>query len=158
MGAQAAREAVARHFSLPEAPIAADDVILSSGCSHALEMAIVAVADPGDNILIPRPGFPLYSTLCTPNGIDTRQYRLKMDEDGLIDLEHLESLIDANTRAIIVNNPCNPTGVVFPKSHLESILSLAFRYKVRSRSPSSKSFPSVNSIISDSNNRRRNLR
>ncbi|CAK5082624.1 unnamed protein product [Meloidogyne enterolobii] len=51
-----------------------------------------------------------------------------MDGKGLIDLAHLESLIDSQTRAIIVNNPSNPTGVVFPKEHFEQILELA-KYK-----------------------------
>jgi tyrosine aminotransferase len=120
-----------QHFSRPEAPFTADDVVLASGCSHALEMAIVAIADPGHNILVPQPGFPLYTTLCTPNGIETRQYRLRMEEDGLVDLAHLEAQIDGKTRAIIVNNPSNPTGVVFPKEHLEQILRLAQKHKVK---------------------------
>ncbi|KAF7632842.1 Aminotran_1_2 domain-containing protein [Meloidogyne graminicola] len=93
-------------------------------------MAIVAIADPGQNVLVPRPGFPLYSTLCHPHGIETRQYRLEMDDKGLIDLAHFESLIDTHTRAIIVNNPSNPTGIVFPKEHLEKILELAQKHKV----------------------------
>jgi tyrosine aminotransferase len=130
IGTQSARAAIVEHFSTPEAPFTVDDVILSSGCSHALEMAIVAIADPGQNILVPRPGFPLYSTLCHPNGIETKQYKLEMDDKGLIDLVHLESLIDSQTRAIIVNNPSNPTGVVFPKEHLEQILELAQKHKV----------------------------
>ncbi|KAI1732184.1 aminotransferase class I and II domain-containing protein [Ditylenchus destructor] len=131
VGELAAREAVARHFSTQQASFTADDVVLASGCSHALEMAIVAIADPGDNILVPVPGFPLYSTLCKPNGIHTRQYRLRMnDGNGLIDLQHLEELIDENTRAIIINNPSNPTGVVFPKEHLEAILRVAHKHKV----------------------------
>lgn len=49
VGLNVAREAVAAHFSTPEAPIAADDVVMASGCSHAIEMAIEAIADPGDN-------------------------------------------------------------------------------------------------------------
>uniref|UniRef100_A0A915CSH5 Tyrosine aminotransferase n=1 Tax=Ditylenchus dipsaci TaxID=166011 RepID=A0A915CSH5_9BILA len=130
VGCQTAREAVARHFTHPAAPISADDVILASGCSHALEMVIVAIADPGDNILVPIPGFPLYATLCKPNKIDTKQYRLKMHDGGLIDLDHLEEQIDANTKAIIVNNPSNPTGVVFPKEHLEAILKIAYKHKI----------------------------
>jgi tyrosine aminotransferase len=130
VGLQCAREAVASHFSTPDMKISPDDVILTSGASHALDLAITAIADPGDNILVPAPGFPLYKTLCKPNGIHTRQYNLKMNDGGLIDLDHLESLIDAETRAIIVNNPSNPTGVVFPKDHLEAILRLAYKYKV----------------------------
>ncbi|ETN75363.1 hypothetical protein NECAME_12417 [Necator americanus] len=70
VGTQAAREAVATRYTHPEAPITADDVILASGCSHALQMAIEGIANPGDNILIPQPGFPLYSTLCRPHGIE----------------------------------------------------------------------------------------
>uniref|UniRef100_A0A914L3S4 Aminotransferase class I/classII domain-containing protein n=1 Tax=Meloidogyne incognita TaxID=6306 RepID=A0A914L3S4_MELIC len=98
VGTLSARAAIVEKFSTSEAPFTADDVVLASGCSHALEMAIVAIADPGQNILVPRPGFPLYSTLCQPNGIESRQYRLEMDDKGLIDLAHLESLIDSQTR------------------------------------------------------------
>jgi tyrosine aminotransferase len=130
VGVLSAREAVAEHFTTSSAPITADDVILASGCSHALEMAIVALADPGENILVPTPGFPLYATLGKPNGIETRPYRLNMNEDGLIDLQHLKELVDEKTRAIIVNNPSNPTGVVFPKEHLQAILRIAYENKV----------------------------
>jgi tyrosine aminotransferase len=139
-----AREAVASHFSTPTMRINADDVILASGASHALDLAVTALADPGENILVPAPGFPLYTTLCKPNGIETRQYNLKMNDGGLvsnhlkelsitllqIDLEHLEAQIDPETRAIIVNNPSNPTGVVFPREHLEAILRLANKHKL----------------------------
>lgn len=130
VGILQARQAVASHFSTPSMPINADDVILTSGASHALDLAVTAIADPGENILVPAPGFPLYTTLCRPNGIETRQYNLKMNDGGLIDLDHLEAQIDSNTRAIIVNNPSNPTGIVFPKEHLEAILKMAFRHKL----------------------------
>ncbi|VDM79587.1 unnamed protein product [Strongylus vulgaris] len=122
VGALAAREAVAIKYSHPEAPINADDVILASGCSHALQMAIEGLANPGDNILIPQPGFPLYSTLCRPHGIEDRAYKVDMANGGQIDLEYLETLIDDRTQALIVNNPGNPTGVVFSKEHLQEIL------------------------------------
>ncbi|KAL6724211.1 hypothetical protein Aduo_019118 [Ancylostoma duodenale] len=125
-----AREAVADRYTHPNAPISADDVILASGCSHALQMAIEGIANPGDNILIPQPGFPLYSTLCKPHGIEDRAYKLDMTRGGLVDLEHLETLIDEKTKALIINNPGNPSGVVFPKEHLEDILTLASRHRL----------------------------
>lgn len=128
IGELAARDAIAQKFAHPAAPITADDVILASGCSHALQMAIEGIANPGDNILIPRPGFPLYSTLCKPHGIEDRWYMLDMKNGGLINLEHLETLIDERTRALVINNPGNPTGVVFPRQHLEEILELASRH------------------------------
>ena len=93
-------------------------------------MAIVAIADPSDNILVPKPGFPLYTTLCNSYGIETRHYHLKMDEDGLIDTDHVASLIDLKTRAIIVNNPSNPTGIVFSKNNLEDVLKISKQYRV----------------------------
>ncbi|VDM70772.1 unnamed protein product [Strongylus vulgaris] len=130
VGALAAREAVAAKYSHPEAPINADDVILASGCSHALQMAIEGLANPGDNILIPQPGFPLYSTLCRPHGIEDRAYKVDMANGGQIDLEYLETLIDDRTQALIVNNPGNPTGVVFSKEHLQDILALASRHRL----------------------------
>jgi len=69
VGLLVAREAVAQHFSTKTMKIHADNVIMASGASHALDLAITAIADPGENILVPAPGFPLYKTLCQPNGI-----------------------------------------------------------------------------------------
>ncbi|EYC00287.1 hypothetical protein Y032_0116g540 [Ancylostoma ceylanicum] len=59
-----------------------------------------------------------------------RSYKIDMTNGGQIDLEHLETLIDERTRALIVNNPGNPTGVVFSKEHLEDILALANRHRL----------------------------
>uniref|UniRef100_A0A914XN64 Tyrosine aminotransferase n=1 Tax=Plectus sambesii TaxID=2011161 RepID=A0A914XN64_9BILA len=124
------REALARHVTTPEAPVTAEDFILTSGCSHALELAIEGMANAGDNILVPRPGFPLYTTLMRPHGIEDRHYDLQMENGALVNLQHLESLIDERTRAIIVCNPSNPTGAVYSKAHLEAILRIADLYKV----------------------------
>ena len=62
-GFLAAREAVAKHVSVPGGEVTAEDVILCSGCSCALDIAISTLAEDGQNILVPRPGFPLYTTL-----------------------------------------------------------------------------------------------
>lgn len=70
LGTLEAREAVARHFTHPEAPVTAESVVLTSGCSHAVKMAIEALANPGDNILVPTPCFSLYSTLIKPLNIE----------------------------------------------------------------------------------------
>ncbi|MQI27697.1 aminotransferase class I/II-fold pyridoxal phosphate-dependent enzyme, partial [Escherichia coli] len=100
-------------------------------CSHALQMAIEAVANAGENILVPHPGFPLYSTLCRPHNIVDKPYKIDMTgEDVRIDLSYMATIIDDNTKAIIVNNPGNPTGGVFTKEHLEEILAFAHQYKL----------------------------
>ncbi|CAD6190216.1 unnamed protein product [Caenorhabditis auriculariae] len=130
VGDLAARQAVVDRYSVPSASFTADDVILASGCSHALQMAIEAIAGPGDSILVPHPGFPLYSTLCRPHGIVDRAYHITMTDGVRIDLNYLESLIDETTKAIIVNNPGNPTGAVFTKEHLQEILRVAHKHRL----------------------------
>ena len=123
-------QAVAEHVSCPGSEITSDDVILCSGCSCSLDLCISAIANPGQNILVPRPGFPIYTTLANGLGIDTKGYNLIADQDWDVDLGHLESLIDENTAAIMVNNPSNPCGSVFSKEHLMEILEVAERNRV----------------------------
>merc|ERR1719285_1577793 len=129
-GSVEARAAVAKHISVPGGEVTSDDVILCSGCSCALDIAISTLADDGQNILVPRPGFPLYTTLSAGLGIQTREYDLLPDHDWMVDLGHMESLIDHNTAAIIVNSPSNPCGSVFSPAHLKQILDIAERHKV----------------------------
>ena len=113
-------------------------------------MCISVLANPGQNILVPRPGFPLYRTLAEGLGIQTKFYNLNVCllwpifHTGLIkiifysanyqpecgwevDLEQLESLIDKNTAAIVINNPSNPCGSSYSRSHLGNILQVAAR-------------------------------
>lgn len=74
-GHQDAREAVAEYCS-HQGPVTPDDVILCSGCSHAIEMAVTVLADAGQNILVPRPGFLIYKTLSEGLGIEIKHYNL----------------------------------------------------------------------------------
>jgi len=129
-GSLEARKAVAKYVSVPGAEVTEEDIILCSGCSCALDIAISTIADDGQNILVPRPGFPLYTTLSAGLGVQTREYDLLPDQDWKVDLVHMESLIDHNTAAIIVNSPSNPCGSVFSPEHLEEILDIAERHKV----------------------------
>ncbi|KAJ8271956.1 hypothetical protein COCON_G00108150 [Conger conger] len=124
------RESVAKFFSCPEAPLAGKDVILSSGCSQAIDLAISVLCNPGENILVPCPGFSLYKTLAVSLGIEVKLYNLQPEKSWEIDLQHLESLIDEKTTCLIINNPSNPCGSVFSKEHLQQILAVASRHCV----------------------------
>jgi tyrosine aminotransferase len=123
------RQAVANHINKnPNLVITADDVILCSGCSCSLDLCITVLANPGDNILVPRPGFPLYSTLAKGLGINTKEYNLLPEENWMVDLDHMEAMIDEHTKAIVINNPSNPCGSVFDEAHLRDILDIAERH------------------------------
>lgn len=124
------REAVANFYSCPEAPLEAEDVILTSGCSQAIDLAISVLCNPGDNILVPCPGFSLYKTLAVSMGIEVKLYNLLPEKSWEIDLQHLESLIDERTSCLIVTNPSNPCGSVFTKEHLQKILKVASKHCV----------------------------
>ncbi|XP_053402805.1 tyrosine aminotransferase-like [Mercenaria mercenaria] len=106
------------------------DIILTSGCSGALDLCITCLANPGQNILIPRPGFSIYKTLAESLGIQVKHYSLLPEKSWEVDLNHLESLIDDHTAAIILNNPSNPCGSVFSKQHLKDFLKICETYKV----------------------------
>ncbi|XP_014249751.1 tyrosine aminotransferase [Cimex lectularius] len=126
-GYQEARQAVAEYSSNEKYTVKAEDVILCSGCSCALDLCITAVANPGQNILVPRPGFSIYRTLAEGLGINVKEYNLIPEKGWEADLYHMESQIDSNTVAIIINNPSNPCGSVFSKKHLWDIVQVASR-------------------------------
>lgn len=98
---------------------------LASACSGALEIAFAAIANEGDNILIPSPGFSLYQTLCDSKSITAKCYNLLPDKEWEADLSHVKSLITSKTKAILVNNPSNPCGCVYSKQHLLDIIQIA---------------------------------
>ncbi|KAE8911009.1 hypothetical protein PF005_g1636 [Phytophthora fragariae] len=129
-GSGAARAAIAQRYGNARAPLTPDDVIITSGCSGAIDIAVRGLLNPGDNILLPKPGFPFYQALCQPNRIECRFYNLKPESNWEVDLDHMQSLVDGNSKAILVNNPSNPCGSVYSKLHLEKILALAELNKI----------------------------
>ncbi|XP_075214831.1 tyrosine aminotransferase [Lycorma delicatula] len=128
IGHESARDAVAKYSSTDNLKYTADDIILTNGCSAAIENCIICLANPGQNILIPKPGFSIYKTLAESLGIHVRYYNLLPDKCWEIDLENLKEQIDEDTVAILVNNPSNPCGSVYNKEHLKAILDVARSY------------------------------
>lgn len=129
IGHEEARRAVAE-YSVHQGFTTADDVILCSGCSHAVEITLTTIADVGQNILIPRPGYLIYKTQCEGLGITLKYYDLLPSKNFEVDLQSLESQIDEYTAAIVVINPSNPCGSVYSKKHLKEIIDIAFKYRM----------------------------
>ncbi|XP_067007089.2 tyrosine aminotransferase [Anabrus simplex] len=127
VGYQEAREAVAQYSSSKHVSVDYKDVVLCSGCSSALDLCITVLANPGQNILVPRPGFSIYRTLAETWGIRVKSYNLKPEKGWEVDLTHLEQQIDGDTAALIINNPSNPCGSVYSRQHLADILAVAER-------------------------------
>lgn len=129
LGHDEARRAIARysaHQSNEE--IKVENIFITSGCSAALEYCILALAERGQNILLPRPGFCLYQTLAVGMDIEVRYYDLLPEKQWQADLVQLETLIDDKTAALLINNPSNPCGSVFSKQHLEDILAICDKH------------------------------
>ncbi|KAI8974440.1 tyrosine aminotransferase [Pilobolus umbonatus] len=129
-GSLQARKAVADYLYHSKAPLSPDDVILTNGCSGALEMCVNVLCDQGTNILIPRPGFCLYESIAATRFVEVKYYNLIPERNWEVDLEQMESLIDGKSSAILVNNPSNPCGSVYSKEHLTAILKLAEKYHI----------------------------
>lgn len=130
IGNEKAREAIAAYISTDKIKITREDVIICSGCSSALEMCITALANPGDNILIPRPGFFIYEVLARTIDVHAKFYNLLPDQQWKVDLEMMDREIDDHTRAIVINTPSNPCGSVFDEAHIRQILEVAARRRV----------------------------
>ncbi|XP_059060630.1 tyrosine aminotransferase-like isoform X2 [Achroia grisella] len=124
-----ARQAVAEYYA-HHGKISPDDVILCSGCAHALDLAITVLAEPGQNILVPRPGYMLYQTIAEGLGIVIKYYNLLPDQNWEVDLKNLEDQIDDKTAALILLNPSNPCGSVYTEEHLTDILRVSLKHRL----------------------------
>ncbi|GAA1733086.1 pyridoxal phosphate-dependent aminotransferase [Aeromicrobium alkaliterrae] len=129
-GIQSARRAVVHHYQLIEdfPPLDIDQVWIGNGVSELIQIALQALLNNGDEVLIPVPDYPLWTAVTNLAGGTPVHYRCDEDNDWNPDLADLEAKITDRTRAIVVINPNNPTGAVYSKQTLESIVELARKH------------------------------
>ncbi len=120
-GLESARMAVARYYG---EKIPASRILLTASTSEAYSYLFKLLADPGDEVLTPRPSYPLFEYLARLESIEMRQYPLRYDGAWHIDFASLEKLITPRTRAIVIVNPNNPTGSFLKHDELERLESL----------------------------------
>ncbi|MFT7500238.1 MAG: alanine-synthesizing transaminase, partial [Rheinheimera aquimaris] len=102
-----------------------EDIIMGNGVSELIVMSMQALLNPGDEILIPSPDYPLWTAAVSMAGGTPVHYRCDESDDWQPDLEDIESKISSKTRGIVVINPNNPTGAVYSDGILKSIVRLA---------------------------------
>lgn len=119
-GTPALRQAVADFETKRGNPTKPEQVLITIGACHALFTALLGILNPGEELIVPTPGFMLYETIATVAGAKT--VPLDISKTGFqIDEAALNAAITDKTKAIIINSPCNPTGTVFNNESLEIV-------------------------------------
>jgi alanine-synthesizing transaminase len=128
-GIYSARVAVAQYYqTLGVRDVGPDDVFLGNGVSELIVMSLQALLNTGDEVLVPSPDYPLWTGAVTLCGGRAVHYNCVESEDWAPDLDHAAAQITPNTRAIVIINPNNPTGAVYPRATLLGLLELARKH------------------------------
>jgi alanine-synthesizing transaminase len=125
VGILPAREAVSRECEGRGMPVSPDRVVITSGTSEGIELALTALAEVGDEVLIPVPTYPLYTAVLAKIGARAVFYRTDPTRGWLPDLDHVRSLVTPSTRALVVIDPNNPTGATYPVEVRRALIDLA---------------------------------
>lgn len=124
-GIPAAREAVAAEYTQHGFPVSADRVFITAGTSEGIELVLNAVVETDGEVLVPMPTYPLYTAVLAKLGAKTLYYRLDPTNGWMPDLDHLRSLVTPKTRALVVIDPNNPTGAVYPRDTRRALIDFA---------------------------------
>jgi aspartate aminotransferase len=109
-------------------PVEPSQVFVTVGGKGVMVYAIFAVVDPGDEVIVPDPGYPIYESLTRFLGATPVPIPIRMENEFRLDVDELASLITPKTKLIVINSPANPTGGVLTRSDLERIAELATRH------------------------------
>lgn len=130
-GLRSAREAIVRYCKKKNIPnVTVNDVYTGNGVSELITMSMQGLLDTGDEILVPAPDYPLWTASVTLAGGRAVHYTCDENNHWYPDVEDMEKKITKRTKGIVVINPNNPTGVLYPKEVLEDIVALARKYEL----------------------------
>lgn len=130
-GLFAARKAI-MHYTQSKgiAGVQIDDIIIGNGASELIVLAMQALLNSEDEVLVPAPDYPLWTAAVTLAGGTPRHYICDESADWMPDLEDIRAKITSHTRAIVIINPNNPTGALYTQDILEGILTIARQYQL----------------------------
>ena len=124
-----AREAVAQFVSrMLSTEVEPADVVLVPGSKNVLLFTLLACVEPGDEVILPDPGYPAYASQVSFIGAVPRMVTLREDSGFRLDLDELESLVTPKTRMLIINTPQNPTGGVLTEEDVDFVCDLARKH------------------------------
>ena len=125
---QSARAAIAAYYEAQGVPVDPERIVLTPGTSVAYWYCFKLLADEGEEILCPRPTYPLFDYIARLSGVRLTHYPLDESRDWAIDLERLENSISNATRALVLISPHNPTGRVAAHGEIERLADIARRH------------------------------
>jgi alanine-synthesizing transaminase len=126
-GIASAREAAAADFVARGVNVDADRVLITSGTSEGIELALTGIVDEGEEVLVPSPTYPLYTAVLAKIGARASYYRTDPARGWLPDVEDIRRRIGPATRALVLIDPNNPTGAVYPEATRRELIDLATR-------------------------------
>jgi alanine-synthesizing transaminase len=110
--------------------VTADDVFIGNGVSELIDLVLRALLEPGDEVLVPSPDYPLWTAAVTLNGGRAIHYPCRPERGFEPDPEEVARLVTRRTRAIVVINPNNPTGAVYSRETLAALARLAEQHRL----------------------------
>ena len=130
VGILPAREAVAAECVRRGMPLTPDRVVITSGTSEGIELALTTLAEGGDEVLVPVPTYPLYTAVLAKIGARPVFYRLDPSRGWQPDIDHIRSLVNPKTRALVVIDPNNPTGATYDAETDKALLDIADQHNI----------------------------
>lgn len=121
-GLMEARQAVCAYYAERGHSVDPDRVLLTASTSEAYSYVFKLMADPGDEVLVPRPSYPLFGFLAELDSVVVKQYSLTYHGGWGIDFDSIKNAVTARTRAIVIVNPNNPTGSFLKQHELEALV------------------------------------
>ena len=130
LGLLEARLAVAAYYKRRSIAASPDQILLTASTSEAYALLFKLLCNPGEEVLVPVPSYPLFEYLAALEAVRIVPYALRYDGNWFIDFESVERQISPRTRAIVVVNPNNPTGSFLKRGELETLLKLAEEHRL----------------------------